>query len=69
VLYFRLEPPIGGFDALQAAATYLFVDAWHPSPSAGSQIRRLAGRELSLLRVSQPDTHIRAWLSRKVCLQ
>jgi peptidoglycan/LPS O-acetylase OafA/YrhL len=30
VLYFLLEPPIGGFDPIQAAATYLFVNAWHP---------------------------------------
>ncbi len=30
VLYFVLEPPAGGFDPLQAAATFLFVNAWHP---------------------------------------
>jgi peptidoglycan/LPS O-acetylase OafA/YrhL len=31
VLYFWLEPPNGGFDPLQAVATYLFVNAWHPA--------------------------------------
>ncbi|WP_158921967.1 acyltransferase [Acidisphaera sp. S103] len=30
VLYFWLEPPTGGFDPVQAAATYLFVNVWHP---------------------------------------
>jgi peptidoglycan/LPS O-acetylase OafA/YrhL len=30
VLYFLLEPPLRGFDLRQAAATYLFVNAWHP---------------------------------------
>jgi peptidoglycan/LPS O-acetylase OafA/YrhL len=29
-LYFLLAPPAGGFDAVQAAGTYLFVNAWHP---------------------------------------
>jgi peptidoglycan/LPS O-acetylase OafA/YrhL len=31
LLYFWLEPPVGGFDPLQAAGTYLFVNAWRPS--------------------------------------
>ncbi|HEY4172848.1 MAG TPA: acyltransferase [Rhodopila sp.] len=30
VLYFWLEPPTGGFDPVQAGATYLFVNVWHP---------------------------------------
>jgi peptidoglycan/LPS O-acetylase OafA/YrhL len=30
VLYFLLEPPVGGFDPIQAAASYLFINAWHP---------------------------------------
>jgi peptidoglycan/LPS O-acetylase OafA/YrhL len=30
VLYFLLEPPSGGFDLQQAAASLLFVNAWHP---------------------------------------
>lgn len=30
-LYFLLEPPPGGFDPIQAAATYLFINAWHPA--------------------------------------
>ena len=31
ILYFLLEPPVGGFDPIQAAATYLFINAWHPA--------------------------------------
>jgi peptidoglycan/LPS O-acetylase OafA/YrhL len=31
ILYFLLDPPVGGFDPVQAAATYLFVNAWHPT--------------------------------------
>lgn len=30
MLYFWLEPPVGGFDTLQAAGTYFFVNAWRP---------------------------------------
>src|SRR3978361_2265537 len=30
-LYFFLDPPIGGYDPIQAAATYLFINAWHPT--------------------------------------
>lgn len=30
ILYFWLEPPVGGFDPLQAAGTYLFVNACRP---------------------------------------
>lgn len=30
VLYFWLEPPPGGFDPIQVAATYVFLNAWHP---------------------------------------
>jgi peptidoglycan/LPS O-acetylase OafA/YrhL len=30
ILYFVLQPPAGGFEPIQAAATYLFVNAWHP---------------------------------------
>jgi peptidoglycan/LPS O-acetylase OafA/YrhL len=31
ILYFWLEPPAGGFDLAQAAATYSFINAWHPA--------------------------------------
>ena len=31
VTYFILQPPAGGFDALQAAATFLFINDWHPA--------------------------------------
>jgi peptidoglycan/LPS O-acetylase OafA/YrhL len=31
ILYFWLDPPRGGFDAVQAAASYLFINAWHPA--------------------------------------
>ena len=31
VLYFFLEPPRRGFDPIQALATYLFINAWHPA--------------------------------------
>lgn len=30
VLYLLLEPPPGGIDPVQAGATYLFVNIWHP---------------------------------------
>ncbi|WP_428537432.1 acyltransferase family protein [Rhodopila sp.] len=30
ILYFFLQPPAGGFDLLQAAASYVFVNGWHP---------------------------------------
>jgi peptidoglycan/LPS O-acetylase OafA/YrhL len=30
VLYLFVEPPAGGWDSLQAAATCLFINAWHP---------------------------------------
>jgi peptidoglycan/LPS O-acetylase OafA/YrhL len=30
ILYLWLAPPVGGFDPLQAAGTYLFVNAWRP---------------------------------------
>ena len=29
-LYLVLEPPSGGFDPVQAGATYLFINIWHP---------------------------------------
>jgi peptidoglycan/LPS O-acetylase OafA/YrhL len=31
ILYFLIDPPVGGFDATQAASTYLFFNAWHPA--------------------------------------
>ena len=30
ILYFFLQPPAGGFDPLKAAASYIFVNGWHP---------------------------------------
>ncbi len=30
ILYFWVEPPAGGWNSLQAAATCLFINAWHP---------------------------------------
>ncbi|HEY0182151.1 MAG TPA: acyltransferase [Rhodopila sp.] len=30
IFYFWFDPPTGGFDPAQGAATWLFVNAWHP---------------------------------------
>ncbi len=31
ILYFFLAPPVNGFSPIQAAAAFLFINAWHPT--------------------------------------